>query len=206
MIVIVISGLYKILNGYFGFFRHEGFDKLLDGKGYKSIKNMGYENLLFESDRFIVVLVLFSKNFPVFLGLNEQRFVNFLLGLGHSLDVVFFHLLRFSLQILMSPGLSFECKWKWVNDFIANKFFDIAFDFVESELPRKRKEFDLLFELEVNVTFFGVLLELVFGLVVTFWEVAFEKVEHVLIAFNYESLGIDLLVLLDFVLAEFFDV
>ena len=106
----------------------------------------------------------------------------------------------------MSPGLSFECKWKWVNDFIANKFLDIAFDFVESELPGKRKEFDLFFELEVNVTFFGALLELVFGLVVTFWEVALEKVKHVLIAFNYESLGIDLLVLLDFVLAEFFNV
>jgi hypothetical protein len=94
---MVAPGLHKILDGYFGFFRHERFDILLNGKRYKTIKNMGKENLLIEPDRFIVGLIFFSKKFPVFLGFEKDWFIYFLLGFGHSLDVIFFHLLRLSL-------------------------------------------------------------------------------------------------------------
>ncbi len=106
----------------------------------------------------------------------------------------------------MSPGLPFESKWEGVDNLITDDFLDITFDFIEPELPGEGEKLDLFFELKVNVTFFRALLKLVFGLVVTFREVAFKKIEHVLVALHNKSFCINLLVLLDFILAEFFNI
>ncbi len=59
-IILVVPGLNEILDGYFGLFRHERFYIILDSKRYKSIKDVGNENLLFESYQFVMPLIFFS--------------------------------------------------------------------------------------------------------------------------------------------------
>jgi hypothetical protein len=132
----------------------EGPEVLLDGKSYKPVKYVREEHLAVESVEIIESFFLFGKELPVFLSFNKDRSVHFLLGFGHSLHVLFFHLLRFFLQNLVPTRLSFESKRLRVDDLVANEVSDVALDFVKLEFPDEGKDLDELFELEVDAVVF----------------------------------------------------